>query len=111
MALLGEQFTTIYDMDKDFAINLGKMLEESTVDLLKNLETSIKSVDVVHAKNLLHTLKGSAANFGAEDLSYRARDTEMAIHLLNTENIAEYIKQLKIIEDTFKQTMEELATK
>jgi HPt (histidine-containing phosphotransfer) domain-containing protein len=111
MALLNQQFYTIYEMDKEFTFKLAKILESSTIELLSGLEISIDNADVNKSKNLLHTIKGSAANFGAEDLSEKARQIESAIYLLSNENKQDYQNFIKEMKKTFELTLQEVETK
>ena len=108
MQILGQQFTTIFEMDKDFAFKLAGILEESTIDLLSKLDDSVESLDSKKSKDILHTIKGSAANFGAEALMEKTREVESVIHLLNKDNVKEYNQQLDEIKQIFNLTLEEL---
>lgn len=108
MTKLGQQFFTIYEMDKDFAFKLAGILEKSTNDLLENLEESVANADAKKSKNILHTIKGSAANFGAEDLFEKTKQIESAIYLLSNDNKAEYEKCITEIREIFESTMVEL---
>lgn len=108
MQILGQQFTTIFEMDKDFAFKLAGILEESTIDLLSKLDSSIANVDTKQSKDLLHTIKGSAANFGADALMEKTRELESVIHLLNNTNVNEYNQQLEEVKQVFNLTLKEL---
>lgn len=108
MQILGQQFTTIFEMDKDFAFKLAGILEESTNDLLSKLDSSIASADTKKSKDLLHTIKGSAANFGADALMEKTREVESVIHLLNNDNVNEYNQQIEEIKNIFNMTIQEL---
>tara|TARA_Y100001960_G_scaffold320255_1_gene392855 strand:+ start:887 stop:1225 length:339 start_codon:yes stop_codon:yes gene_type:complete len=108
MTLLGEQFFTIYNMDKSFAFKLAGILEKSTIDLLADLEVSVDKADAQKSKNILHTIKGSAANFGAEQLTEKTRQIESAIYLLSDDNKSDYKKCIVEIRDVFNSTLEEL---
>lgn len=108
MEKLGQQFFTIYKMDKDFAFKLAGILESSTKDLLAELKTVVENADADKAKKILHTIKGSAANFGAEELSEKCRQIESAIYLLNQENKTDYLNFVTEIENIFKNTLKEL---
>lgn len=108
MTILGQQFFTIYEMDKSFAFKLAGILERSTIDLLADLEKSINLADANKSKNILHTIKGSAANFGAEELTEKTRQIESAIYLLSQENKQDYAKCIDDIRQVFESTMLEL---
>lgn len=108
MSLLNDQFFSILDMDKDFAFKLAGILESSTVKLLNELVENIKENNGQKSKDILHTIKGSAANFGAEKLMEKSREVESVIHLLNTDNTKEYLEQVDEIEQIFQLTLQEL---
>lgn len=108
MEILGQQFKTIFEMDKDFALKLGGILESSTIDLLDKLDNSITNIEIKESKDILHTIKGSAANFGADQLMEKTKETETVIHLLNKDNMSEYKGQLSEIKEVFNLTILEL---
>ncbi|HAG52174.1 MAG TPA: hypothetical protein DCL21_00105 [Alphaproteobacteria bacterium] len=108
MNILGEQFFTILNMDKDFAFKLADMLEKSTNELLEQLRKAVENADSKKSKDILHTIKGSAANFGAEELMEQARDIESAIYLLNKDNIKEYKECIVNLNNTLQRTLKEI---
>jgi len=108
MSILGEQFFTILNMDKEFAFKLAGILEESTNELLEQLTEAVENADSKKAKDILHTIKGSAANFGAEELTSKTGEIESAIYLLNKDNIDDYKVCIHNINKVFQETLNEL---
>lgn len=108
MALLNQQFFTILEMDKDFAFELSKMLENSTLEILSEFEESLKKLDSEKCKKLMHTAKGSAANFGAEDLMNTFKLIESEIVNLEDKDIIIFKEKAAYLKELLNQTLKEV---
>ncbi len=76
---------------------LGSLVEAFQEDMLAyidDLQTAIKAGDAVRIRQLAHTIKGSASNFGAFDLVKYSKELEDRAALENIENAATYAGQI-----------------
>ena len=72
------QLESIYGADREGLWNCLELFLRSTDPLVTRLSAAIKARDPHTAKELAHTLKGSAGNVGAEELASLGRQVEVA---------------------------------
>ncbi|HET8623141.1 MAG TPA: response regulator [Gemmatimonadales bacterium] len=72
------QLESIYGADREGLWNCLELFLRSTDPLVTRLSAAIKARDPQTAKELAHTLKGSAGNVGAEELASLGRQVEVA---------------------------------
>ena len=106
MILLGKQFYTILELDKEFALNLTDTLERSTLELLLKLDVSISNADIQTSKDILHTIKGGCANYGAEKMTSTSKFIEDKITYLDKSNINDFKQLANQLHQELLQTLD-----
>mmetsp|Transcript_70 Transcript_70/g.97 ORF Transcript_70/g.97 Transcript_70/m.97 type:complete len:106 (-) Transcript_70:97-414(-) len=65
--------------DEDFAKQLMKEFEKEFWEAMANIRSGIEKEDLESTKVAAHSIKGSAAVFGADGLSYAAKELEALV--------------------------------
>jgi len=98
---------TLKDAVGDAVCSLIEAFQEDMLVYLDNLDKAIACADVAQVRQIAHTIKGSASNFGAVELVKHSKDLEDRAALNNIENAASYAKDIaaafKILSVDLKQ--------
>lgn len=85
---------TLKDAVGDAVGSLIEAFQEDMLVYLETLDKAIADADVNKVRQIAHTIKGSASNFGAFDLVKHSKDLEDRAALNNIENAASYAKDI-----------------
>ena len=85
---------TLKDAVGDAVGSLIEAFKEDMLIYLENLDKAIAGADITQVRQIAHTIKGSASNFGAFNLVKHSKELEDRAALNNIENAASYAKDI-----------------